>query len=221
MCSSDLLTAALLACRTRIAVLHREPGISYVLVFKNQGQGSGATLRHPHFQIAALPVVPERIKSQLDRAREYFEHSGACVHCDLTEMECAEGARLIHSDDDLTVFAPSGARFPGEAWILPRQHAARFEESSDRSLAAMAAAIGRLASALRSWAGDVPFNLALHTAPPGAGCASFWHWRIELMPRLTGVAGFEWATGIHVNQITPEEAARRYRENWGRIPTAQ
>jgi UDPglucose--hexose-1-phosphate uridylyltransferase len=97
---------------------------------------------------------------------------------------------------------------------MPNRHTAQFEESSADTLAAAADALRNLVIALRAWAGDAPYNLVILTAPSRADCAGFFHWRMELIPRLTGVAGFEWATGIHVNQITPEEAARRYRDNW-------
>jgi UDPglucose--hexose-1-phosphate uridylyltransferase len=98
---------------------------------------------------------------------------------------------------------------------MPRRHEARFEEASRHTLAATATALRNLVFALNAWVGEASYNLAIHTAPPQSDCAASFHWRIELMPRLTGVAGFEWATGIHVNQVTPEEAAKSYRANWG------
>jgi UDPglucose--hexose-1-phosphate uridylyltransferase len=218
--TSGEIAEALGACQARIAALHRQPGVRYVLIFKNHGQGSGASLRHPHFQIAGLPFVPERIESQLERARAHFERSGVCACCELIERERAEGSRLIRADDDLALFAPCAARFPGETWIMPRRHEARFEEASRHTLAATATALRNLVFALNAWVGEASYNLAIHTAPPQSDCAGSFHWRIELIPRLTGVAGFEWATGIHVNQVTPEEAAKSYRANWGSRSTA-
>lgn len=208
------ITEALTGCKSRIAALYREPDVRYVLVFKNHGQGSGASLRHPHFQIAALPFVPERVKSQLDHAKTHLERSGGCIYCEWTESERRERSRLIHTSGGITVLAPCAGRFPGEAWLMPTRHAARFEDSGEDILAEAAGALRKLASSLRAWAGDAPYNMVILTAPSEGACAGHFHWRIELIPRLTGVAGFEWATGIHVNQITPEEAARRYRENW-------
>lgn len=210
------ITEALAACKTRIAGLYREPGVRHVLVFKNHGQASGASLRHPHFQIAALPFVPDRVTSQLDRAKAHFERSGGCVYCDWMERESREGSRLINLGGEITVLAPYAGRFPGEAWIIPNRHSAQFEESPVSTLSAAAEALRNLVDALQAWAGDAPYNLVIITAPSGKDCTDLFHWRIELIPRLSGVAGFEWATGIHVNQIMPEEAARCYRENWGR-----
>lgn len=208
------IAAALGACQARIAALQREPCVRYVLVFKNHGQGSGASLRHPHFQIAALPFVPDRFQSQIDRARAGYERNGCCIYCDLIEREKREGSRMVHADGEIAVFTPYAGRFPGEAWIMPTRHAARFEEAPDGALAATAETLRNLASSLNFWASEAPYNLVIHTAPPDVERASFHHWRIDFIPRLTGVAGFEWATGIHVNQVTPEEAAQRFRANW-------
>ena len=210
------ITEALTACRARIAALHREPGVRYVLIFKNHGQASGASLRHPHFQIAALPFVPDRVTSQIDHAKAHFERNGGCVYCDWMERESREGSRLINTSGETTILAPYAGRFPGEAWIIPNRHNSQFEESPASTLAAAAQGLRNLVAALQAWAADAPYNLVIVTAPSGKDYSDFFHWRIELIPRLSGVAGFEWATGIHVNQIMPEEAARRYRENWGR-----
>lgn len=217
--SCEDVVETLQACKARLWALHREPDVRYVLIFKNHGQGSGASLRHPHFQIAALPFVPDRVGSQLDHAKTHFERGGGCLYCDWMERERREGSRLLHANGGITVLAPYAGRFPGEAWLMPTRHSARFEDSTDDILAEAAGALNKLAIALRAWAGEAPYNLVILTAPSRKDCADYFHWRIELIPRLTGVAGFEWATGIHVNQITPEDAARRYRENWGRIPS--
>jgi galactose-1-phosphate uridylyltransferase len=34
-----------------------------------------------------------------------------------------------------------------------------------------------------------------------------YHWHVELMPRLTGVAGSEWGSGFYINPMPPEVAA--------------
>jgi UDPglucose--hexose-1-phosphate uridylyltransferase len=69
---------------------------------------------------------------------------------------------------------------------------------------------------------DAPYNFILHTAPPmhrRPGKPDHWisleydyHWHIELVPRLTQVAGFEWGTGFYINPTSPEDAARFLRE---------
>jgi UDPglucose--hexose-1-phosphate uridylyltransferase len=69
---------------------------------------------------------------------------------------------------------------------------------------------------------DPAYNYVLHTAPnpvPRAGKPDYWgtiqydfHWHIEIIPRLTKVAGFEWGSGLYINPTAPEEAAKYLRE---------
>jgi UDPglucose--hexose-1-phosphate uridylyltransferase len=64
-----------------------------------------------------------------------------------------------------------------------------------------------------------PYNMMVHTAPclvTRPGHPEYWgtieydyHWHVELMPRLTKQAGFEWATGFYINPVSPE-LARAY-----------
>jgi UDPglucose--hexose-1-phosphate uridylyltransferase len=39
-----------------------------------------------------------------------------------------------------------------------------------------------------------------------------YHWHIEIIPRLTKIAGFEWGTGFYINPVPPESAAEFLRE---------
>jgi UDPglucose--hexose-1-phosphate uridylyltransferase len=69
---------------------------------------------------------------------------------------------------------------------------------------------------------DPPYNFLLHTAPsyhlqrrrPGywSTIEEDWHWHIEILPRLTRTAGFEWGSGFYINPTAPEEAARYMRD---------
>jgi UDPglucose--hexose-1-phosphate uridylyltransferase len=36
-----------------------------------------------------------------------------------------------------------------------------------------------------------------------------WRWHLEIMPRLTHLAGFELGTGCHITTLAATEAARR------------
>lgn len=212
--STPEIIEALRACAGRMAALVREPGVRWVLVFKNRGHAAGASLRHPHFQIVALPFAPKRIEAQLKIALENFEGKGTCISCEWCDRERKGGSRVIAADEDFLVAAPSGGRFPGETWIMPARHAARFEDSSAQLLEAAAGALRKLLVALKAWADDPPYNLVILTAPGAPNVERYCHWRIEVIPRFTGVAGFEWASGMHINQVTPEQAAAGLREVW-------
>jgi len=38
-----------------------------------------------------------------------------------------------------------------------------------------------------------------------------YHWHMEIIPRVTRVAGFEWGTGFYINPVLPETAAEYLR----------
>ena len=44
---------------------------------------------------------------------------------------------------------------------------------------------------------DPPYNLLIHSAPLDEPAGDFYHWHVEIIPKLTKVAGFEWATGFY------------------------
>jgi UDPglucose--hexose-1-phosphate uridylyltransferase len=56
------------------------------------------------------------------------------------------------------------------------------------------------------------YNFVIHTAPTQEGEMTHYHWHIEIIPKLTKVAGFEWGTGFYINPTPPEEAAKFLRE---------
>ena len=59
---------------------------------------------------------------------------------------------------------------------------------------------------------DPPFNFIIHTGPWVEGHRRYYHWHMEIFPKLTRVAGFEWGTGFYINPTPPEEAAKYLNE---------
>ena len=200
------------AYRDRMADLLNDSRFRYVLVFKNHGAAAGATLAHPHSQIIALPVLPARVEMELGGAQQYYEYRGRCVWCDILAQEIADARRLVSQNADFVAFAPFASRSPFELSILPRTHEAYFwtlGKAQTESLAEILQdVLRRYKLALR----DPPYNYVIHTAPPGCTHPESYHWQVELMPKLTEVAGFEWGSGFYINPTPPEEAASTLRE---------
>jgi len=200
------------AFRDRILDLKNDTRLRYILVFKNHGEAAGASLEHTHSQLIALPVVPKRVQEELDGARRYFDFKERCVYCDIIRQELEMGTRVVLETDHFIAVEPFAPRFPFETWILPRIHNSHFEAST-------AAVIQNLAWITRQTIRKVdkvlerpPYNLMLHSAPVQEGAVGYYHWHIELIPKLTKVAGFEWGTGFYINPTPPEEAAKFLRE---------
>jgi UDPglucose--hexose-1-phosphate uridylyltransferase len=205
----------LAAYRERVLDLHRDRRFRYVLIFKNHGAQAGATLEHAHTQLIATPIIPKNIQEELDGSRRYYELKERCVFCDIVQQETAEnnGRRVVSQTDRYVALAPFAPRFPFETWILPRRHVDSFHVVSDtdefRDLAfILKDTLQRLNRALDS----PPFNFVIHTAPVSEGELEYYHWHLEIMPKLTRVAGFEIGSGFYINPTPPEDAAQYLRE---------
>jgi UDPglucose--hexose-1-phosphate uridylyltransferase len=207
------VAAVLSACRRRMAELHADPRIRYVLIFKNHGAPAGASLEHPHAQLIATPIVPLQVQEELDGALRYFEIEERCVFCDIAaqELEPAGGRRLVLARDGYVALAPYASRFSYETWILPVAHASAFERGDAAQDAALAGVLGETLRRLERVLPRPAYNFVLHTAPCRSPELEHYHWHMEILPRLAEFAGFEWGSGFYINPTPPEEAAAALR----------
>ena len=217
--STEEIQDVIKVCQDRIADLHRDVRFRYVLLFKNEGEQAGASLSHPHSQLIATPITPKRVKEELVGARDYFLQKERCVYCDTIALEKEIGARIVYENEHFIAFCPFASRFPFEMCLLPKQHEINFYESRDhiQELSqCLKAAMEKLDNVLN----HPQYNYVFHTAPNLSARKGQWqtihedyHWHLEIMPRLTKVAGFEWGTGFYINPTPPEDAAKYLRES--------
>ncbi len=197
--------------RERMVDLERDGRFKFILIFRNAGQDAGASLSHPHSQLIATPSVPKRISEEINGTHTYFEFKDRCVFCDMIDEEKYYKQRVVVENEHFISFAPFASRFPFEMWLLPKKHSAKFSELENARIADMAdcfqESIKRLDSALEY----PPYNYIIHTAPCNTDKDYFYHWHMEIIPRLTHVAGFEWGTGFYINPTPPEQAAEILR----------
>jgi UDPglucose--hexose-1-phosphate uridylyltransferase len=200
------------AFRARVQDLKQDRRFRYIIIFKNHGAAAGAALDHTHSQLIALPIVPREVRDEVEGAKAHFTQKERCVFCDILHQELADGRRLIAETADIVAVAPYAPRFPFETWILPRRHQSLFEDAQRNEYTALARVLvdilGRMNRALR----NPPYNLLIHSAPLSEPAGEFYHWHVEIIPKLTKVAGFEWATGFYLNPTAPEEAAQVLRD---------
>lgn len=211
--STSHLAAVLRAWKERIASLRHDERLECAVIFKNRGAPAGASLEHSHSQLIALPVIPKRLSEELAGTERYRDDHEACVFCDLVEYETTARERIVCENEDFVAFAPFASRFPFELCMLPRKHRAWYEDESDERLEGLAALLRSAIKKLNRALDHPPFNLMLHSAPfPDGKDWSHFHWHIELIPKLTKVAGFEWGTGFYINPTPPEVAAEHLRD---------
>lgn len=215
------LQLVLSAYQERIRDLVKDGRLRYILIFKNYGVTAGASLSHPHTQLIATPVTPRTVAMEFESAREHYRAKERCLFCDIINQEVVSGDRVVSMDEHYVVLTPFASRFPFETFIAPRQHQHDFTLASRQQLASLAQTLRSTLARLKASLNDPPYNFVFHTAPntemfprrPG-----YWqtlefdfHWHIEIIPRLTRVAGFEWGTGFYINPAPPEEAAEYLR----------
>jgi UDPglucose--hexose-1-phosphate uridylyltransferase len=199
------------AFRERIVDLKRDTRFRYILVFKNHGGSAGATLEHSHSQLVALPIVPDFVREELDGARRHYEQKERCVFCDVIRQEVASGQRVIAENADIVALAPYAPRFAFETWLLPRVHGARFEDAPRQVYENLARMLKSVLLRMNRALEDPAYNLVIHSAPLSEERVEFYHWHVELMPKVTRTAGFESGTGFYINPTSPEEAAQVLR----------
>lgn len=196
--------------RERLALLAARPGIRHVQITRNVGRAAGALYEHPHAQLLAVPVGSRWVEEEVEAARTYHDGHGRCLFCDVIARELAGRERVITHNDAFVAVAPYAAKTPFETWILPREHASAFTGVAANTLPLLAGLLQTVVRALNDALDHPPYNLLVHTLP-AAGDRSF-HWHIEILPRLTQQAGFDWGSGFYVNPTPPEDAARFLRE---------
>ena len=180
---------------------------SYVHVIVNEGKEAGASLPHTHAQLYALPFVPAAVARERERFTAYSNRTqGRNLLEDLVQEEVRRRERIVAIDEEAVAIAPFAARTPFHVLLAPRAPVARF--SDDGPLGAQL--LHQVLNRLRATLGTLPpLNMWVRTAPRDA---THFCWRIEIMPRLAQLAGLEIGTGVHLNVLTPEDAARQLRD---------
>ena len=200
------------AFRERVQDLKQDRRFRYLIIFKNHGAGAGSSLDHSHSQLIALPIVPREVRDEVDGAHAHYRSKERCVFCDIIRQETADGRRMIAETADTIALAPYAPRFPFETWLLPKHHQPLFEDTPRHELASLARLLGDILRRMNRALRDPPYNLLIHSAPLAEPAGEYYHWHVEIIPKLTKVAGFEWATGFYLNPTSPEEAAQVLRD---------
>jgi UDPglucose--hexose-1-phosphate uridylyltransferase len=172
----------------------------------NERREAGASLPHTHAQLYALDFVPAAIARERERSAAYTTRTmGADLLGDLVAQEVRRRERIVAIDEEAVLLAPYASRLPFQLMLAPRTPRARFQDDGPLGAALLHDGLSRLARHLGS---SPPLNLWVRTAPRGA---EEFCWRIDVMPRLTHLAGLELSTEVNLNIVAPEHAAELLR----------
>jgi UDPglucose--hexose-1-phosphate uridylyltransferase len=210
--SVDNIREVLWVYHDRLVDLKRDRRLVHALIFKNKGALAGASLQHSHSQLMATSVVPITIYEEINGALEFFNYRGRSIFDDMIQQELAHGKRIVLDTPHFVVFCPFASRFPFETWILPKQQSSHFENITKQAIEELGTVLKTVLRKLELALDDPPYNYVIHTAPFNQPELPHYLWHMELFPRITRVAGFEWGSGFYINPVLPEEAAKFLRE---------
>ncbi|MGB2706475.1 MAG: galactose-1-phosphate uridylyltransferase [Candidatus Omnitrophota bacterium] len=206
----------------RMRELKKDQRLKYALIFKNHGKvAGGSNLHHQHLQLIATPATPKRVKEELVGSKNYFDYKDRCIFCDMIRQELEIKERVMLEVDGFLAINPYCSRFPFETWILPKKHSCDFDSMKTDEIKNYSKIFQLTMKKMAATLGDFPYNIVLHTAPfRRRKKKGYWetiendyHWHIEIMPRLSQVAGFEWGSGFYINSVPPEDACKYLKES--------
>jgi len=198
--------------RDRYMMLLDDKNMAYVTIFHNWGQSAGASIYHPHYQLMAIPVIPPDIQHSLRGSFAFFKKNAKCVHCVMMEFELKEKKRIVYENEKAVAFAPFVSRQPFEIRVFPKKHLSYFENTLDEDTEAVIDCLSNALKKIEANLADPDYNFFIHTAPiENKKKYKHYHWHIEILPKISIQAGFELGTGVDINVVNPDEAAKILR----------
>ncbi|MBI5101048.1 MAG: galactose-1-phosphate uridylyltransferase [Nitrospirae bacterium] len=215
----EQMTKVIITYRERMADLEKDPRMRYTLIYKNSGSDAGAVYSHPISHLASTPVIPKRVKEELDGAKQYFAYKERCIFCDIVSEELRAGSRVSLETKNFLAFCPYASKFPFEVWIMPKNHSCAFQDISPDETEDFALILSSILKKMRKLFSGVSFNYFIHSVPNRMPRKDHWHtlgedyhWHLEMMPRFLKTSGFEWGSGFYILPTSPEAASKYLRE---------
>lgn len=197
----------------RLCALSNIPNMQYSLYFKNFGSDAGASLSHSHSQIITTPFIPVHMIEEMHGALDYYLTNKSCVYCSIIREEIKINKRVICENDNFIAITPFASKFPYQINIFPKEHhdSIIFSSASDKLFASM---VKDVFNRLKKVLGEVSYNYVLHTLSPSlrASYAHANHWYLDIMPKMSKLAGYELGSGLYINSILPEDAANNLKK---------
>jgi len=206
--SQKHLRELLTVYKKRFESIKAKKSIKYILLFKNHGLMAGATLEHPHSQMVGLSFIPRNVEKRIAELRKYYNQNKQCYYCRLVDK-----TEKIFENKYFALIAPPVARFSYETWILPKNHQQHFELSGDEQLSDLAEILLKQIKALNMAQDKPAFNILLNNGLYDSNHDDVFHWNIQIIPRVSFQAGFEYATGMYINQVEPDRAVQELKRN--------
>lgn len=201
----------------RVGDLRKDRRIAFISLFKNEGRNAGSSMSHCHTQLIALPLIPKSQSEHYRRLSEYFRTSGQPLMESILMHEEETQSRIIERIGAFTSFCPYASGYPFEVMISSQKEKAQIDTLRSDQIDQIAALLVSTMQRLKRQLGVFHFNLSVSTPSlidyDGIASADLCRFTIRIMPRLYRHGGFETTTGILINPVLPERAAKLLREN--------
>ncbi len=196
----------------RYRIASKDPCVRYATAFYNFGPGGGASVWHPHYQFMAMPAIPSHSTRSLENTEKYFKKNRRCLRCDVIAFERKKKARVFAENGHAIALAPYASKLPFEFGILPKKHFASFAETPESVIRATAELVQLAMKQLKKNMNDPDLNFFIHSTSIDGHPYPHHHWHIEIFPRISTPAGFEFSTGMYINTVEPENAVKILRK---------
>lgn len=200
--TKDELRNVLVVLQKRYKEILSMPQVQCVEIFKNYGASAGMSIRHSHWQLIGLPMLPER-----NRVMTKHMHKGECLMCKILEYERQKGIRIVAETETFVALTPYAARFAYEICIVPKAHVAHYCSFTESQLAEISLLLENILPKVVALAPNIGFNICFMDGEKN----NDFHWHLQILPRIGGFAGLEFATSSYILTVTPEQAAEYFR----------
>jgi UDPglucose--hexose-1-phosphate uridylyltransferase len=207
----DRIEQLLRVLHDRFVALMEDSKLRAIIVFKNHGERAGTSLVHPHWQIIGTPIVPRLLRLKHEIATDYFDRTLRCLYCVALDEELAAGERILAANDRYVALLPFASHVPYQVRVLPRTHRSSFGSVPNDELRLLAVTLHDVLGRLDATLDSPDFNMILNTAVLGDEQKPHFLWHVDVLPRLATPAGFELGSGMSINPVLPEDAARALR----------
>lgn len=201
--SAERIHRVLLVLQERYTKILEMEATVYVQIFKNCGASAGMSMHHSHWQMMGLPIVPKRVGEMAKHIKK-----DDCLFCKMLTYEKQNERRVVFENKDFLAIAPYASRFPYEVWICPKEHTRNYGALMADKMTTLSQMLQKILPKVVSLRPEIGYNICLVDAPKGED----FHWHLEILPRIGGMAGFEFATNSYINPVLPESAAGYYKQ---------
>lgn len=196
------------AYQRRYNQLSKDDRVEQIIIFKNHGPDAGASLKHPHSQIIATPIVPLNIKEDFYETMRFYHDNCRCAYCQMMEEEVDAEERIIHKSGKFVSFIPYASEHPFSMYVIPRQHKSSFGNISATEKRDLAEHLRVVLGKVYQRLGDPDFNYIIKSVPLDIMETEHFHWNLRIIVRTNSQAGFELGSGMYINSSKPEESAK-------------